>query len=135
MPAPMAQELANLRNELASIDKSLEVAIATLIEHCEELALATQQRDDKQEQTVHALIAADLIVIRTYLAEMKERALGEARLPRFNRAVNACLAKAGLPKRLLLAEMKPTLHWNHIGPSAMAALFILVPMIEALEFW
>ena len=110
MPALMAQELANLRDDLASIDKSLEVAIATLIEHCDELAMATQQRDDEQEQTVHALIATDLIVIRTYLAEMKERALGEARLPRFNRAVNGCLAKAGLPKRLLLAEMKPTLH-------------------------
>jgi hypothetical protein len=105
MPALLAQECAGVKDDLSLVDDSLEAVVETLVKVCADLASATLRREHEQEQTMHTLIDADLVIIRSFLGEIRDQGVVEVQLPRFNRAVHRGISKVGLCQRLLLAEM------------------------------
>ena len=84
MPSLLAREWAEVPDNLEAVDRQLQRTLDMFIIHCTEVVNVTTSRE---QMRLNAFIAADLVTMRHYLAEIRERDLALSRFPRFNESI------------------------------------------------
>jgi len=84
MPTLLARELAEVPDNLEAVDRQLQRTLDMFIIHCTEIVNVTTSHE---QMRLNAFIAADLVTMRHYLAEIRERDLALSGFPRFNESI------------------------------------------------